>query len=47
MILDGNRHWAAAHRLGPVDGHREGARRLFEVVEWSQTAGVETGAVPR
>lgn len=42
IILDGNRRWAAVHGLGPVDGHREGARRLLEAVEWSDEAGIAT-----
>ncbi|GAB2684856.1 polyprenyl diphosphate synthase [Nocardia thraciensis] len=42
MILDGNRRWAAARGLDPVDGHREGAERLFETVGWSEQAGVQT-----
>jgi short-chain Z-isoprenyl diphosphate synthase len=41
MVLDGNRRWAAAHGLGPVDGHREGAQRLYEAVEWAEGAGIE------
>jgi short-chain Z-isoprenyl diphosphate synthase len=42
MVLDGNRRWAAGRGMGPVEGHREGARRLHEVVEWSDDAGIET-----
>jgi short-chain Z-isoprenyl diphosphate synthase len=42
IILDGNRRWAAARDLKPIDGHREGARRLFEAVQWSEAAGVGT-----
>jgi short-chain Z-isoprenyl diphosphate synthase len=42
MVLDGNRRWAARRGMGPVEGHREGARRLHEVVEWSEDAGIET-----
>src|SRR5262249_17741934 len=42
MVLDGNRRWAAHRGMGPVEGHREGARRLHEVVEWSEDAGIET-----
>lgn len=41
MVLDGNRRWAAARSLTPVEGHRVGARRLFEVVQWSEDAHIE------
>lgn len=42
MVLDGNRRWAALRGLRPVEGHREGARRLHEVVGWSEDAGIAT-----
>ncbi|PSJ27445.1 hypothetical protein B7P34_17760 [Streptosporangium nondiastaticum] len=40
--MDGNRRWARARGLDPVDGHREGALRLGEVCEWAAEAAVET-----
>ena len=33
MVLDGNRRWATARGLPAVEGHREGARRLFDAVK--------------
>lgn len=42
MILDGNRRWARMWGRRPVDGHREGAARLFDTVQWCDEAGVGT-----
>ncbi|MFG2943478.1 polyprenyl diphosphate synthase [Streptomyces sp. NPDC048282] len=41
VIMDGNRRWARERGLAPVDGHREGMKRLFDILEWSAEAGVE------
>ncbi|MFB7266190.1 polyprenyl diphosphate synthase [Streptomyces nojiriensis] len=42
VVLDGNRRWAAARGLSPAEGYEEGARRFFELVGWSEEAGVDT-----
>ncbi len=39
IIMDGNRRWAKAQGLNPWDGHREGGKKLQEVVEWSRDHG--------
>lgn len=42
VILDGNRRWARAVGLTDVsNGHRKGADKIFELLEWSQEIGVE------
>ncbi|MFF4223293.1 polyprenyl diphosphate synthase [Streptomyces abikoensis] len=40
IIMDGNRRWARARGLDAVEGYREGARRLREVCEWAEQAGL-------
>jgi short-chain Z-isoprenyl diphosphate synthase len=41
-MLDGNRRWARESGFTDVnDGHREGAKRIFELLGWCQEAGVE------
>jgi short-chain Z-isoprenyl diphosphate synthase len=41
LILDGNRRYARGMGLGDVaDGHREGARRLDEVLQWCADIGI-------
>ncbi|WP_280464647.1 polyprenyl diphosphate synthase [Nocardia brasiliensis] len=42
IILDGNRRWAAARGLPPIAGHREGARRLLDIIDWADMAGIST-----
>ena len=41
IIMDGNGRWAAARGEPRVAGHREGARRIREVVEAAPALGVE------
>jgi short-chain Z-isoprenyl diphosphate synthase len=41
VILDGNRRWAKEAGLDVAHGHRAGARKIAEVLEWCQEAGVE------
>jgi len=41
IIMDGNVRWAAARGEPRVAGHREGARRIREVVEAAPALGVE------
>lgn len=38
--MDGNGRWAKERGLPRLEGHRQGARRAREVVEWAADAGV-------
>jgi undecaprenyl diphosphate synthase len=38
--MDGNGRWAKARGLPRLEGHRQGAERAREVVEWAADAGV-------
>jgi len=42
IILDGNRRWASAHDMIPWKGHREGAEKVKEFLEWCVNIGVKT-----
>jgi len=43
MILDGNRRFARQFGLSRVtDGHRQGARKLMEVIAWCDQLGIDT-----
>jgi len=41
VILDGNRRWARQAGESAATGHRKGADKITEVLEWSADAGVE------
>lgn len=41
VILDGNRRWARQAGATTADGHRKGADKITEVLEWSAEAGVD------
>lgn len=42
VILDGNRRWAREVGLtDPSDGHRVGARKIVDMLDWADEAGVE------
>jgi len=41
VILDGNRRWARQAGESTATGHRKGADKITEVLEWSAEAGVE------
>jgi short-chain Z-isoprenyl diphosphate synthase len=42
VMLDGNRRWAREAGFTDVaDGHRVGARRIHDLLEWCQESGVE------
>jgi len=41
VILDGNRRWARQAGTSAADGHRRGADKITEVLDWSTEAGVE------
>jgi tritrans,polycis-undecaprenyl-diphosphate synthase [geranylgeranyl-diphosphate specific] len=40
IILDGNRRYARKKRLAVKSGHREGADRTEQVLEWAQQLGI-------
>lgn len=41
VILDGNRRWAKSVGSTPSEGHRAGAGRISEFLDWSDELGVE------
>ncbi|WP_061961689.1 isoprenyl transferase [Demequina flava] len=41
VILDGNRRWAKQSGISAADGHRRGADKISDLLEWSSDAGVE------
>ncbi|WP_127129751.1 isoprenyl transferase [Georgenia sp. SYP-B2076] len=41
VILDGNRRWARALGTPASHGHRRGADKITELLQWSEEAGVE------
>ncbi len=40
IIMDGNGRWARARGLARLNGHREGAARARDVVEWADALGI-------
>jgi len=40
IIMDGNGRWAKAQGLPRVEGHRQGAKRLRDVIGWAKDEGV-------
>ncbi|GBE55880.1 MAG TPA: di-trans,poly-cis-decaprenylcistransferase [Euryarchaeota archaeon] len=45
MIMDGNRRAASALRIMPWEGHRMGAEKVDDVIEWCIDIGVETATL--
>ncbi|MDO5746403.1 MAG: isoprenyl transferase [Actinomycetaceae bacterium] len=41
VILDGNRRWAKAVGAEASQGHREGADKVHEFLDWAEDAGVD------
>ncbi|GGC15482.1 isoprenyl transferase [Cellulomonas carbonis] len=41
VILDGNRRWARSVGSAPSHGHRRGADKILDLLEWSEEAGVQ------
>ena len=41
VILDGNRRWARGSGLPSVTGHRRGADKISDLLQWSEDVGVE------
>lgn len=42
VILDGNRRWAFARDMIPWEGHREGADKIKNFLDWCVDLGIET-----
>jgi undecaprenyl diphosphate synthase len=42
VILDGNRRWAKERGLPTLEGHRKGAERVRDLLEWAHEEGVGT-----
>ena len=40
IIMDGNGRWAKAQGLSRLEGHKQGAKRLRDVIQWAKDAGV-------
>ena len=40
IVLDGNRRWARERGLPTLEGHRRGAERLREAVQWVRARGI-------
>ncbi len=45
VILDGNRRWAAERSLSFIEGHRRGARKGEDFLDWCLNLGIETVTV--
>ncbi len=41
IIMDGNGRWAKAQGLSRLEGHKQGAKRLRDVIQWAKDAGVK------
>lgn len=42
IILDGNRRWASEQSLNPWAGHREGAEKVKQLLDWCLDLGVKS-----
>ena len=42
VILDGNRRWALEHSLNPWMGHKQGAEKVEELLDWCLEMGVKS-----
>ena len=42
IIMDGNGRWAKTRGLGRIKGHKEGAKRVEEIVRYASKIGVHT-----
>src|SRR3989339_572886 len=41
IIMDGNRRWAKAKGLKPLEGHKAGGETLKNVVKWGRDVGIK------
>lgn len=42
IIMDGNRRWASDNNLPKAEGHRRGAEKLKELIQWCKEDGIKT-----
>ena len=42
LIMDGNRRWAKQHALQPFKGHKKGAEKLEEILEWCKSKDIHS-----
>lgn len=42
IIMDGNGRWAKSRGIGRIKGHKEGAKRVEEIVRYASKIGVQT-----
>lgn len=42
IVLDGNRRWALEQSLNPWVGHREGAEKVEQLLDWCLSLGVQS-----
>ena len=42
IIMDGNGRWAETQGIGRIKGHKEGAKRVEEIVRYASKIGVQT-----
>ena len=40
IIMDGNGRWAESHGMHRINGHKEGAKRVEEIVRYASTVGI-------
>ena len=41
MIMDGNRRWAVENGMSKLGGHKYGAEKISEVIDWIKEQGIE------
>ncbi|MDX8398055.1 MAG: polyprenyl diphosphate synthase [Mariprofundaceae bacterium] len=41
IIMDGNGRWAKNKGLSRIEGHKQGARRVRDVISWASDAGIK------
>ena len=41
IIMDGNRRYAAEHSMKPWEGHRKGAEKLDDLIDWCIEFGIK------
>jgi len=41
LIMDGNRRWAVENGMSKLDGHKYGAEKMLEVIDWVKENNIE------
>ena len=41
IIMDGNGRWAVSRGKIRLEGHRAGAKKVLEVIDWCKESGLE------